>query len=108
MVDEAAVKTLPDESSSAIATPRGRVAKFVEKHFSEVRSDKSAERERAICERTQKLKPALVKDEVGPDGSCFYHSVARQTIGKDEHLNVRASIVDEVQENGERYDDFTT
>ena len=66
-----------------------------------------ADREAAIRKLAQELKPKLIRDHVAADGNCFFHSVAEQTIGKGEHITVRASVVEEVNENRPRYMGFS-
>ena len=63
-------------------------------------------RERVVHERAQRIKPSLVTGIAEKDGNCLFHGVAQQTIGKDQHMMVRASIVEEVEENRDRYVDF--
>ena len=55
-----------------------------------------ADREAAIRKLAQELKPKLIRDDAPADGDCLFHSVAEQTIGKGEHMTVRASVVEEV------------
>ena len=66
-----------------------------------------ADREAAIRKMAQELKPKLIRDEAPADGNCLFHAVAEQTIGKGEHMTVRASVVEEVNENRPRYMDFS-
>ena len=65
-----------------------------------------AAREAAMRKLAQDLKPKLIPDDVAKDGNCLFHSVAEHTIGKGEHIMVRASVVEEIKENRRRYIDF--
>ena len=101
-VDTAAAKEGRNEPSMAID-----IADFAEQECA-IMTAEFAERERAIQARVQRLKPTLRKGKVPGDGNCFFHSVAVQTIGDDEHLHVRRSVVEEVADNLGRYEGFVS
>ena len=101
-VDAAAAKEGRNEPSMAID-----IADFAEQECA-IMTAEFAERERAIQARVQRLKPTLRKGHVPGDGNCFFHSVAVQAIGDDEHLHVRRSVVEEVAGNPGRYEGFVS
>ena len=63
-------------------------------------------RERALLEIAQDLKRRFKTSGGRRDGNCFFRAIGRQTIGEDKHAAVRSSILEEVNENRDRYLDF--
>ena len=73
---------------------------------SQAAMDEADRRERALLKIAQGLKRRFKTSGVKRDGNCLFRAIGRQTIGEDKHAAVRSSILEEVNENRDRYLDF--